>query len=133
MTDEPIERPDGWQRRSAEERDPHAVDAWAQEAENGAAYVVSIHRGDGDVYELELATIDPRDHPVRHDYYVADYDTRETAYGAAEDLLAHLDAELDAGALSLERPTVEATEAVIATFTGESAGLIDRLLDRFSV
>lgn len=131
MTEDTIQCPEGWHRRSAEGREPGAIDAWSRTASNDAAYIVSIHRDESAGYELELSTIDPGDHPVRHDYHVADYGTRELAYEAAEDLVAQLDEQLDAGVLSPENPTVEATEAAVREFTEENEGLLSRLLYRF--
>lgn len=131
MNEDAIERQESWHRRSPEEREPGAIAAWSREAPNGAAYVVSIHSGGERAYELELSTIDPGDHHVRHDYHVADYGTRELAYDAAEDFVMHLDEQLEAGVLSIESPSVEATEAAIRGFTDESEGLLSRLLYRF--
>lgn len=119
MTDIDIDTPSAWRRHSDEEKSDSAIVEYERKTADGMTFIVSVSQRtvDTEEYLLHLSTINPRSTPVRHDYPIEEYETREEAITEAEAFIQHLSRQLHTGAVSSADPTIDEIQEMIQEFT----------------
>lgn len=119
-----VDPPEGWRVSG----DDGAVDtAVRYEAATGTAFVVAVvDRSDGDQVLVRFSTVTPTN--VRHDYPVAEYESRADAVAAAEAFAEHVARALRQDRLSSSSPGVDASRRVVESF--DDGSVLDALRRR---
>lgn len=121
MTDSPTELPEGWvEVPSAEQQEPVLFE-YRYQSDSETAFLVSVltHVSDAPLYKLRLSTITPSAKVTRHDYPVAQYETKEKARKNAIAFLHHVSTAIENGALSQQAPDPETIQSLIADFSSD--------------
>lgn len=116
VTETDISVPDGWKR--VQEHTQHSTAAVTyRHKSNETKFIVSVTpKRDGDRFKIQLSTINRESTRIRHDYAVAEYDTKATALERAESFLKILSDHLQDGALSHNDPEIGEVQATIQSF-----------------
>lgn len=87
-----------------------------QHESNGTKFLVSAPTQNGNQFEIRLSTIKKDSTRIRHDYTVAEYDTRATALDKVESFLETVSEHLQNGTISQDNPEIKEVEAIIQSF-----------------
>ncbi|UPV73884.1 hypothetical protein M0R89_15235 [Halorussus limi] len=126
MTDSHTELPEGWVEVPPAEQQESILFEYQYQTDTETTVLVSVltHVSDAPLYKLRLSTITPRATVTRHDYPVAQYETKEKARTNAIAFLHHVSAALENGTLSQQAPDPETIQSLIADFSSD--GLFPR-------
>lgn len=126
MTDSHTTLPAGWSEVPPREQRELLLLEYQYQTDSRTTFLVSTRStvSEATLFKLRLSTI-TSDAPVtRHDYPIAQYETREKARENAIEFTHHLTTHLENGTLSPDVPETETIQTVITEFSSE--GLFPR-------
>lgn len=116
MTETDANVPEGWERVQEQPQYSSAAVTYRHES-NGTKFLVSVPPAqNGNQFEIRLSTIKKDSTRIRHDYTVAEYDTRATALDKVESFLETVSEHLQNGTISQDNPEIKEVEAIIQSF-----------------
>ena len=118
MSESTINLPADWTERAAEQQSEQTLAEFRSQTDTDTTFTVSIHRpSDVEGYRMRFSTFVPESKQPRHEYPVAEYETRTAALEATESFIDHVTARFRDGSLSRDEPDIDAVRTTIEDFT----------------